>query len=451
MTKKLLFSFAIASAIIGSVSAENTLYEPFDDINAQTQAISKNGRYATGFDDNFNTGFYWCIDNPDEFYLLPQYGEGHGVSNDGVIAGNFRSGGDTAYSSQCAGLLIDGEWVKLPVSDNNTGRSYATNISSDGKYVAGYMFVAAENGSTNYPCLWTRDDETGEYDLEVYDQEKLPEAQGFFTTTMSEDGRILGGMLTCGAGSSSVPALFIDGEMKVWNTFETRDTIFKYKDQEYIYPEEFIDGHMDSTGMDFTGCFVWADPYGYYYGYRTYVTDIVEEETGRNHGTLHHIGFIYNSKTDEWEDYSSTLLFGMNKNYLCTSAGKLTVDGSTTTIADCFGVSSFRKIAGLTCASSNGKVVGGATVVVNSLTGDNESYPLIIVMDEPMAGVKQLPIQGTNTVIKTSAGHIDVEGATNVAIYSSNGTLVSNSASADLVPGLYIVKADKSSRKVVVK
>ena len=75
--------------------------------------------------------------------------------------------------------------------------------------------------------------------------------------------------------------------------------------------------------------------------------------------------------------------------------------------------------------------------------------PVLIQLDEELVSAKT--IHNDNVSIRTSNGQIVVEGAENVAIYSINGGLISNSATANVPSGLYIVKADNQAYKIIVK
>ena len=60
-------------------------------------------------------------------------------------------------------------------------------------------------------------------------------------------------------------------------------------------------------------------------------------------------------------------------------------------------------------------------------------------------------LEGEAVSIVGGEGEIRVEGASEVAVYTTGGALVSREAVATVPAGLYIVKADRQVAKVVVK
>lgn len=71
-------------------------------------------------------------------------------------------------------------------------------------------------------------------------------------------------------------------------------------------------------------------------------------------------------------------------------------------------------------------------------------------LDCTKSGVKDVVSAGAKAAINVTAGHIEISGAANCAIYTLSGLKVAN-GSADVPAGLYIVKADNTVRKVLVK
>lgn len=67
------------------------------------------------------------------------------------------------------------------------------------------------------------------------------------------------------------------------------------------------------------------------------------------------------------------------------------------------------------------------------------------------AGVSDITGDSDKPVIETAGGTITVSGARNVAVYSLSGVRVATGATATLPAGLYIVRADGHTAKVLVK
>lgn len=457
MVKRLLSFFVlgvIGMAITIEANADNRIYVPADGLLGQMFGVSSNGKWAAGCDDLDATGGYvWNIDNPDEFVLLPDDGQGRDVTDDGMVVGNFDNGENGTYN--VAGYYKDGVWNALPLSDQLIGTSTANRVSPDGKYIGGTQFcydAGSEIGGRYYPCLWTRDDATGEYLLDMYNDIDLPDHQGFLTNAMSDDGRIFAGRLYCGS-SSMVPALIVDGQPKFFNTFETRIEPFEYKG-EIIgeFEEYYIDGNHDTgDGHNFNGEFCSMDQYGNCYGYRTRVFD-VDESTG--YGTLVSGACIYNYNTDEWiDDTENTVYFsGINGDYLSGYMGDMLVGGEATTVKSAFGVTTGLQISGVVDASDDGRVLVGATIEFNEAIGDYMTAPFVIVLEKPLVETSGISVLRSEKVsIVVSEGRIDVVGAADVAVYTIGGTLVGNAATSQLPSGIYVVKADEVVRKVTVR
>lgn len=473
---RILLAAASVALGVSSLSA-NVLYETPEEylseygmtLTGGIYNVSPNGRYAVGGDTYYHIGCMWSIEDPTNFVILPLRGEGYDVTDEGVVVGCFRLN-PTDETSLRPGVYKDGEWKALPLHENVLSQGMTTiprAISKDGKYIGGNMTVDLGigddddeiTGGKRYPCRWTLNEATGEYELsEVYYHEDILN-QGFFTTCMSDDGRIIAGMLTCGGGSSTVPAMVKDGEFHYWNKFETRAIPYYYKDKLMGYFDYyFIDGHHDNSGSDFVGGFRSIGTDGRIYGYRTTVTDIVvDKEEGLDHGTLHLNGIIYNPETDEFEEsryenqYYLTGIEGDEGQVIFTQNGVLIGD-YTNTLGEEYDVESENRDLGIIYSiSEDGKVLGGGTGAVNPATGDIDEYPIVIVLDKPIVGVDQVLGLDENVAIIVSGRRVEVAGAENVAIYDLDGRLVSSSESSTLEPGAYVVNADKVSRKVIIK
>ena len=62
------------------------------------------------------------------------------------------------------------------------------------------------------------------------------------------------------------------------------------------------------------------------------------------------------------------------------------------------------------------------------------------------------PNKNKDVIIGISKGHIEVNGASSVSIYSASGALISDGKnSVDVVAGVYIVVANGKPHKILVK
>lgn len=96
--------------------------------------------------------------------------------------------------------------------------------------------------------------------------------------------------------------------------------------------------------------------------------------------------------------------------------------------------------------------MGGTFAETNPASNEPQYFPYIVVLDSPQTSIQSIIADAeTNIGIIVADGRIDVSGAKNVAIYDMDGRLVSNSSSANVEAGIYVVKADTLTRKVLVK
>ncbi|MCC8113185.1 MAG: hypothetical protein LIP03_04175 [Bacteroidales bacterium] len=473
MMKPLLFIAALACA--STTFAANKLYEPSADITdafglgltGGANSVSANGRFASIGDDYYGIGALWCIDDPETFSVLPDRGIAYGVSNDGVVVGTFRLNYEDV-TTQRPGVYKDGSWTALPLHDNvmlDGQRAEARCISPDGKYIGGHMSIkrtvedpdAEATGGARFPCLWTLNESTGNYKLTaVYEDDRI-ENQGLWITCMNDDASILAGMLTCGAGSSTIPAIIKDGELQIWNELETRMLPFYYKGEIWGYSEGyFIDGHCDLTGYDFEGSFRQFDTKGRIYGYRTEVTDIIPDEDGYDRGTLTRWGIIYDPATDTFtrsanksEIYTAGFC-GDQGDVIFTTNGYYE-NGEKKSLTSDLGISSSRYMGCVYAVSDNGTTLAGATTGYNDVTGDTDEYPFVITLDQALSGQISVSSLAPHVAVVVSDGCISVTGAQKVTIHDSKGRLVSTKPNAQVTAGVYIVTADGASTKVLVK
>ena len=128
------------------------------------------------------------------------------VTDDKVICGWFKDPDNTITVAEwgstytlplnVAAVWKDGKVKALPFGDFDTTRfnnfndgSFATAISADAKTVVGYM--SAGNMAWMYPCKWTLDEATGEYECQML---ALPEGcSASIVYDVSADGRVIVG------------------------------------------------------------------------------------------------------------------------------------------------------------------------------------------------------------------------------------------------------------------
>ena len=128
------------------------------------------------------------------------------------------------------------------------------------------------------------------------------------------------------------------------------------------------------------------------------------------------------------------------------------VDGQKENVYDIFDFNTERTLAYLNSYSADGKVIGGMTYEINPANGEAQYFPLVLVLDKALTGIDTVISYGQGApYIILSAGRIDVANASEVAVYDLDGRQVGSGSSISVAPGIYVVKADNISRKVVVK
>lgn len=464
MKSNLLIAAGLLSAV--SMTAETKVYTT--EALGIVGGVSDNGRYAAIFDDENNLGYIWDSENPDQFRLID------GVPSKQVLMYDVTDNGmGVGAYYQKGGRFIpcyveDGVVKDLPLDPNSLNTNEARAVSKDGKFIAGYQYFndPDPNIPGKYiPCLWTRN-ESGEYDLTLYSDQDYPAHQGFYTSAVSNDGRVIAGRLYCAAGSE-IPAIIKDGELIYWNNLETLIEPFIYKGEVIgEYKEYYIDGYHDGfDGEYFTGDFQYIDDAGNIYGSRTkcFGSDgeiYTGEPNYENEGlSLKRYASIYNYNTDEWFDVPS------QSQYLCGIDGKLAFMGGDSMAffegenirmarpTDEFNFTSPSTITGIMRISADGKVLGGTRQELNPATGEYQFMPLMIVLNRPIVtpgsaieAVETAP----DTFIILSAGRIDIVGGEGI-VYDLNGSIIGSGSTFDVAPGIYVVRSGDNVRKVMVK
>lgn len=468
MIKNLLLSGAILSAPALMVNAEPKVYTT--DNLAQEIHVSLNGKYVAMGDYEQNLSYIWNIDEPETFLALPGESVAYDVANDGTVVGYIKQPG--GVYRPC--VLENGEWTLLPCHPAVANTAEANCITPDGKIIAGTQFIndpTSEIKGRYYPCIWKKNDD-GRWTLTDYSYIKLPDHQGFLTKCLYVNGDdiIIGGRLYCGMGSE-VPALIVNGELKFWNEIGTYSEPLIWQGQYGAYDENgkqyftddpndpnifyydyaTVDGYRDGeTGEYFAGEFSTVDAQGNFYGYRTRAFNVKEDGSG----DLENGATIYNYGKDEWTDNTGFTNFAIglgNADIVFANGGSMLVNGEKKKITEELGFTTDRIFTFVRSVSSDGKVLGINTAELHEGTGEYQYFPAIVVLDEPLvAGIDNVIGADCVTII-VSEGRIDVAGAASVAVYDLNGRKVSSSATAHVVSGVYVVKADDVVKKVLVK
>lgn len=473
--KKILL-FAACAAFVCSAQAENKLY--YDTENrAEARGVSPSGNYAVFTDPDNNVGYLWSRENPEVFAPIVDVDtqgdirfDAYDVNDDGIVVGSIQKEDGSRVYWQPA-VWQNGEFTYLPVEldkVDETGNAmtgnlnYAVRISANGQIVGGYIGSRPSLPSMGYPAypvIWEKKDD-GSWEFHRYNNIQLPDHQGFWVRTMYSDGTlegtILGGILNCAAGSM-VPALLKDGELVYWNKLEIREFEEDTKWGTMAFEYDFIDGFKD--GWDYTffyGGFYGSDNSGNFYGFKssTHMPDDGSELPYDGEVTIDNGSCVYNVFTDEWT-YNigqNGYINGIYNEVFFTANGQMIVEGKTESPLSYFGVDSQAggiRFAGVTQTSDKGNVLAGQHNVFNDATLQDDPFPVIIVLDNAMVGVDEIATGSQAVSVRGMKGCIDVQGAENVAVYDMQGRYMGNGSS--LAPGIYVVKADDTTAKVIVK
>lgn len=458
--KKFLLSLSIATTFsLLPLKAETQYFasDP-DEVYGIMNGISPNGKYAVVSDDENLVAYFWDIESPDEYETVAFDALLYDVTDNGIAVGSILDG------SKFKAVVYDyntDEWTQLPDHLALLNEQYAVCITNDAKVIAGYEFdrdADAELGGRYYPVVWTLNEASGEYEITTFNDLPLPDHQGFITECMTPDGKFLGGRLYC-AAMSEVPAM-IDiekHEIIFWNELETRIEPFYFKGEILGYYEEFyIDGYHDTTNENtFSGEFISCDANGNFYGHRTVALSVSEDGQDAD---LEHYACIYNYKTGEWTDILGVTTFsiGYDAKIMFASDAKMVViengEEEIESIFNGLGFESKDEISAITKGSADGKVLGGIYGIFNPAKQAPDYHPFMVLLDHSLSEISEITIDnGSDIMILVARGQIEVAGAKSVAVYDMAGKMVSTSASSSLKAGVYVVKADNVTRKVMVK
>ncbi|MBD5355870.1 MAG: T9SS type A sorting domain-containing protein [Bacteroides sp.] len=458
--KKFLLCLSVATAFsIFPTNAETQYYasDP-NEVYGLMNGISRNGRYAVVSDDEDLVAYFWTRDTPDEYEAVDTDALLYDVADNGIAVGAIV---DELKFRAAIYNYNTNEWTQLPDHLAVLNEQYAICVTADAKIISGYEYDRDDNPDTGgryYPVVWTLNEATGDYEITTFNDLILPDHQGFITECMSPDGKFIGGRLYCGA-MAEIPAM-IDvekHEITFWNELETRIEPFYYKGEILGYYEEYyIDGYHDTRSDNtFSGEFISCDDNGNFYGHRTVALSVSEDGQDAD---LEHYACIYNYKTGEWTDILGVTSFSIGydaKTMFATDAQMVVIENGEDEIESIYtglGFESSDEISAITKGSADGKVLGGIYGIYNPAKQAPDYHPFMILLDNPLSDISEITIDhNSDIMILVARGQIEVAGANSVAVYDMSGKQVSSSASSNLKAGVYVVKADSVTRKVVVK
>jgi hypothetical protein len=428
-------------------------------IGAIFNKVSNNGKYVAGYAEaslnGSNVGFVYLVESGEMVVLNPEWEEypeqshlvsaaANDVSNDGIVAGHYCF--DDTYRRPAIYNLSTGLWTKLELPSSVDGKiteagskyGEATSISSDGKYISGYVKSRMDNSEgikivpRDVPCVWVRvnDDVLNpEYKLQMpidTDHTKIS-CNGDWAWHMSDDAKWMGGNSSAKSGSFNVT---------IWEN-HFNDSLL---DRQIIIGKDDWDRSVDDNGdgviddedgadegqYDWNGIVSCISPNGeWVVGYHTF------NGTGYGQANQSAVGFRYNTKTKVLED---SLMAG------CPTV--VFDDGEM--IFDRTGVMS----------SSDDKSVQCGTAVIATDLG-NLNVPMLILMDE--TAVENVEDLGVNVFVNNSI--LTIEGEyTSVEVYSVSGAMIAlfdgtmNEINlSNLAKGVYLVRVINENQAITKK
>lgn len=485
---KFLLSAALTAASLTAFADPGLYFVEADGVDnmAEARGMSPNGRYAVFCNPDDAVTFLWDAQNPTEFKQINDKNEvkfdGYDVTDDGMIVGAIEKKGQNADSSVRLYfqpvIWINGEYTELEMPVETANGNYAMFVSGDGKIIGGQTTCkpsVKDCGYPAYPILWEKND-AGTYEMHVGNHITIPDNQGFWPKTMYTDGTlqgtVLGGLLNT-HGGSWIPALYKNEDLVVWNTIEKKNMnwwiahplVNNWDVYEAYYVDGFIEGF--ASQQDFLdGCFLDCDKDGNFYGYRTVVTEPAPASTyGEEYlpydeakqplnGKLQQNACVYNLHKEEFTDYPGNTVYTTGRGDLRFDTQANAWDGTEKKgLSSLLGLdlNTPGSFAGIMRVSDDGKTLAAQYTIFNPATANPDPYPVMITLDNPVsAGIGSLTAEAKAS-IRGVKGGIEVDGAECVSIYNLQGQLVATGNRAALPAGLYVVKADSATAKVLVK
>ena len=391
--RRTLFVLAMALACVG-LTAQNrvVVYEDGEGYAfGLFNRVSDNGKWAVGCDDYFQTGSYIVdVERPETLNVISG-GVLYDVSDDGMAVGawyeNMGTPLEPAYACRAA-YYKDGGWVRLTLPLETSGQSYARCVSADGKYIGGMIFCTAKDseiGGKHYPCIWTYNDATEEYDLTCFNRMQLPGNMGFTVNDMSNDGSLIVGAIFTDAGGM-VPAMVRDGKPVFWNKMEWKDWPYEIGGETMYLPTGFVDGIAEGTTAE-----NWFDGAFYYingdcvFGHRSVASNVdVEKATG----DVTHNRCIYNVRTDQFTDEPSATAFsaGFDERHaflVSGTTGYYLNDGAMRKINKSFDITSPVDVAAVYGFDCTYRVFACSIIWESELLGGLVESPALMLLEKP--------------------------------------------------------------------
>ncbi len=291
--------------------------------------VSDNGKYVVGASGMSFAAYVYLVEKDSIFCLNPEWEDASpnahlvsatamDVSDAGIVVGQYAF--DDTYRRPAIYNIEKGVWAELEIlettktiTDAGSYWGEATSITSDGRFIGGYIISHLDNGSPrNVPCVWkrTNDDEKNPvYALQMPVDTEADKIQcnGDWAWHISNDGKWLGGVSSAVCGSHNVAIWENKGDGSL---LERTWLIGK---EDWIRTEDDNgDGIIDDEdGGDTTICqYLWAgqvqciSPSGeWIVGWHNYNgTGIIPEEDATSIKSYPNVGFRYNTITKELED-----------------------------------------------------------------------------------------------------------------------------------------------------
>lgn len=479
MMKRLLFSVIAAGGAVAAVAANQSFFgEELGDM----YGVSDNGTYAAISDVENLIAYLWDANNPNVFTDIScdksltadmpasQRVKGTSacdISDSGIVVGSIYY----ADGHEMPAYYNGTEWTVLPVLKGALNTNEAIAITPDGKTIAGYNFIGADNSLKGgyVPVQWTLQPD-GTYklkELECISDILAYEHQGFYPMAQTDDGRGICGSLYCGA-SSIIPAIVLDGKLKVWHKFEIKEEPFifagKYfcgydtagnqvwtKDPEdpriQLFSEYYIDGMHDEASGDIQAYLNNVSGSRWFYGNFAKIENVVDGV-----GDVTTTAAIYDLETDEWILDPGCGLYagGVGKDLIFADYGKVIIDGQSRMYAEEYDINAPSAIAGINRVSANGGVLGGNYYTIHPGTGEAMYYPFVTITEAGVSGVNTV-YGGSDVFFSVAKGEVAVRNAESMEVYDLDGRLVASGSEASLQPGVYVLKAGDKTAKVQVK
>ncbi|MDE5870825.1 MAG: hypothetical protein K2H22_02615, partial [Muribaculaceae bacterium] len=354
----------------------------------------------------------------------------------------------------------------------------AVCITPDGTVIAGYQYIklASSNGDgasrgQYIPCQWFLQPD-GRYELKTYKDIKLPDHQGFYPMTQTPDGKVIGGQVYAGFGST-LNALLVEGKLLMFDEISTFKDCVEYRGKYYTgldengkqtwtddindpnivwFERELINGYFDGIRGEesmMNGFFTNCDGNGNFYGARSYVSEVNDDHDG----VLTNNAVIYNYLTDTWYDEEAVNFFsaGIGDELIFTGNGDVIKGNEVNEVKEAYGIKSEYTINGISKISSDAKTIAGVASELNPAIGEYQYYPFIIQVDGTTVGIPEIAGSPKKGLVIATQGRIEVLNAENVAVYDLNGRLTGTDKVTEVNAGIYVVKADDAIYKIVVK